>query len=137
MSSGTAFNSSSGRLSVAPDVFHYLTQLAARKERVTYSSFAVDLGLGNPRGLGWLLNPFLRWCETRGLPPLPIIVVRRADGLPSGGYDPNTIVTETVRVFAFAWSTTPPPSAAELSILVLPRLPIRLRDAAIESVKPC
>ena len=48
------------------------------------------------------------------MPPLPIIVVRRADGLPSGGYDPDEIARETARVFDFDWATIRAPVAADL-----------------------
>jgi hypothetical protein len=137
MSPGKAPGSSPGRFSAAPDIFHYLTRCAARGERVAYSNFAFDLGLGSPRGLGWLLTPLLRWCEVRGLPPLPIIVVRRADGLPSGGFDRNTIAAETARVFAFDWPTVTPPSAVELAAFARPRLPGGLQDLTFESANPC
>jgi hypothetical protein len=49
------------------------------------------------------------------LPPLPILVVRRADGLPSGGYEPGTIASETERVHATDWSRVAPPTADNLA----------------------
>src|SRR3954451_11005152 len=115
MSPGKASDAGRGRVSTAAAVFDFLTRLATRQQRVSYGDFAHHLGLGSPRGLGWLLTPLLRWCEARGLPPLPIIVVRRADGLPSGSYEPDTIKPETERVFTFEWTAVSPPSAAELA----------------------
>lgn len=56
----------------------------------------------------------LGWCRDRGLPWLPVIVVRRADGLPSGGYEVASVASETERVFAFAWSDVRAPSAPDL-----------------------
>ena len=102
------------RLSVSPDAFRLLTDLAVRRHRIAYADFAFELSLGSPRRLGWLLTPLVQWCAAEGLPMLPIIVVRRADGLPSGGYDPATVAAETERVFGHSWSEVAPPTAAVL-----------------------
>ena len=103
-----------GWVTCAPAAFALLTRLAAGRERIAYSDFAFNLGLGSPRGLSWLLGPLLRWCDAEGLPPLPIIVVRRSDGRPSGGYDPAMIGDETARVFDYRWRDVRPPIAADL-----------------------
>ena len=107
-----------------------LATCAGRRERIAYADFAFELGLGSPRGLGWLLTPLLDWCRATDLPPLPIIVVRRADGLPSGGYGPDTIAAETQRVFDHDWRAVTPPEAADLSRFALPSVPPGLRRAA-------
>jgi hypothetical protein len=99
----------------ATPAFALLAGLASRGERMTYADFAFALGLPSPRNLGWLLGPLLGWCRAGDLPPLPIVVVRRADGRPSGGYEPGEVAAETARVFAFDWSTVAPPTAAELA----------------------
>jgi hypothetical protein len=49
--------------------------------------------------------------------------VRRADGLPSGGYEPATIAPETERVFQTDWSRVAPPTADGLIDFALPRRP--------------
>lgn len=107
------------RSSAAPTAFEFLTALASRRERIAYSDFAFDLGLGSPRNLGWLLSPMLGWCRDRGLPWLPIIVVRRADGLPSGGYEPRLIEAETERVFDHDWSAVTAPTGDDLALFAL------------------
>ena len=111
------------RLVCAPAVFELLAGLASRRERIAYADFAWTLGLGSPRNLGWLLTPFLAWCREGDLPWLPIIVVRRADGLPSGGYPLDRIATETERVFGHPWSDVTPPAAANLAAHAVPRSP--------------
>lgn len=103
---------------------------SGRRERITYADFAFELELGSPRNLGWLLTPLWGWCLAASLPPLPIIVVRRADGLPSGGYDPATIAAETARVFDHVWTSALPPSVADLVRFVLPRLPAALAPSS-------
>ena len=102
------------RFASGPPAFEFLTRLAARGERVAYADFAFELGLGSPRNLGWLLTPLVEWCRECGLPLLPVIVVRRADGLPSGGYDPDLIGPETARVFGHDWRAVPGPGPADL-----------------------
>lgn len=118
------------RLEGGRDAFAFLAGLATRRERVSYADFAFALGLGSPRGLSWLLGPLLRWCAAEGLPPLPIIVVRRSDGLPSGGYDPATVEAETLRVFDREWATVRPPDASDLLPHARPPGVRRLRRAA-------
>lgn len=105
--------------------FGLLATLASRRERISYADFAFALGLGSPRNLGWLLTPLLDWCRAGCLPLLPIIVVRRADGLPSGGYEPDAVGPETARVFDHDWRRVSPPTAADLMPFALPRPPTR------------
>ena len=81
--------------------------------------------IGSPRRLGWLLTPLLDWCRAHGHPPLPIIVVRRADGLPSGGYDPDGVAAETARVFDYPWADVVAPRPADLPRFALPSVPRR------------
>lgn len=107
-----------------------LAGCAGRRERIAYADFAFELGLGSPRRLGWLLTPLLDWCRADGLPPLPIIVVRRADGLPSGGYDLDMVASETKSVFDHDWWVVTPPGAADLSRFAVPTVPPGLRRAA-------
>ncbi len=106
------------RFAVAPAVFADLAGRAARCERVTYGTFAGALGLGAPIGLSWILMPLLLWCEARGLPPLPILVVRSRDGRPSGPYDEARIPADTDRVFGHAWDREVPPTPDELAEVV-------------------
>lgn len=115
------------RFAAASDTFTLLVGHAALRQRITYADFADSLGLGSPRNLGWLLTPLLDWCRAGELPPLPIIVVRRADGLPSGGYDPELIARETERVFDCEWSALEPPGPMDLAAFALPRFPVSLR----------
>lgn len=122
------------RFTCASHVFERLTDRASRRSLITYADFAFEAGLGSPRNLGWLLTPLWEWCRASGLPPLPIIVVRRSDGLPSGGYDRETIAAETARVFDHRWNAVAPPSAADLAAFALPRLPFAL---AFSGTRPC
>lgn len=121
----------------ASSAFGLLVGLAGRRERITYADFAFDLALGSPRSLGWLLTPLLRWCEASGLPLLPIIVVRRADGLPSGGYDPVAIEAETRRVFEHGWSAVRLPQPADLAPFALPPRPLAGRTQTARMTASC
>jgi hypothetical protein len=112
--------------------------MAGARQTITYADFAFTLGLGSPRRLGWLLTPLFEWCRENGHPPLPIIVVRRADGLPSGGYDSATVAAETERVFDHPWSEVAPPDAAGLARFALPHLPPGLRGRTVhDGAHPC
>lgn len=119
----------SGRKSLSAGVpaFAVLVGCAGRRERITYGDFAERLGLGSPRALGWLLTPLLDWCRARDLPWLPILVVRRSDGLPSGGYREDEIEPETRCVFDFDWARVAPPDAEALARFApVPKLPAAL-----------
>jgi len=96
-----------------PNAYDLLTQPAARGRTITYGAFGPLIGL-SPRFLTPVLMPILNWCRGKGLPPLPIIVVRADSGRPSGPYDQDSIPFETACVFAFDWSSVERPSAAEL-----------------------
>lgn len=125
------------RFACAERVFALLAGCAGRRERISYADFAFALGLGSPRQLGWLLTPLLDWCRAESLPPLAIIVVRRADGLPSGGYDPASIARETARVFDHDWSRVTAPGPADLARFAIPPMPARLRGAPHPHVEGC
>ena len=58
------------------------------------------------------LDPIMRYCETRGYPPLTVLVVNQESGLPGDGL---TTLEETnadrERVYRFDWLAVRPPES--------------------------
>ena len=86
---------------------------AATGRTVSYSEFAFPLGVA-ARGISSELKPVLNWCRCNGHPELPIIVVRKDTGRPSGPYEAKTIESQTKLVFQHDWTAVDRPTEAEL-----------------------
>jgi hypothetical protein len=60
--------------------------------------------------MGQFLNPIMRICEIRGLPPLTVLVVNQHTGLPGEGLTTLENVNEDrEKVFSFNWFSLEPP----------------------------
>lgn len=80
--------------------------LAARNRQIlTYEMVGRLIGVP-ARGLGHLLEPIQSYCLTNGLPPLTILVVQEATGLPGPGFsaaNAGEYARKQLDVFAFDW----------------------------------
>ena len=88
---------------------------AARERRTyRYSDITAIMGGGNPRNMGKYLEPIYRLCKQRGWPPLTVLVVNKATGVPSDGLPLDAAVpVERERVFNFNWFELEPPETPD------------------------
>ena len=93
--------------------YDLLIRQAATGRTISYSSFAFPLGVA-ARGISSELMPVLNWCRCNSHPELPIIVVRKDTGRPSGPYEANKIESQTKLVFQYDWTAVDRPTEAEL-----------------------
>lgn len=97
----------------SPQVWTYLTDLAAEGETRTYKQAAFELGLGGAyRKLGDYLDPAFYFCKSNGLPLLTVLIVRSDTGKP-GGEDFPDPETETLKVLGHDWAKMPVPSVSD------------------------
>jgi hypothetical protein len=80
--------------------------LAARNRQIlTYEMLGRLIGVP-ARGLGHLLEPIQSYCLINNLPPLTILVVQEATGLPGSGFSAVTAseyAGKQLEVFNFDW----------------------------------
>lgn len=88
--------------------------LAARNRQIlTYDIAARLTGLPRP-GVGPMLAPIQDYCVKHQLPPLTILVVSEASGLPGEGFiAAEDIPRNQALVFGYDWHTHGAPSPAE------------------------
>ncbi len=88
-------------------VWQFLIASASEHRTVTYGEIARAVG-GIPQGVGVALNPIASYCESKGLPPLTVIVVGHTSGTPSYPYEFDVDAARQ-RVFAQNWWRVEPP----------------------------
>lgn len=83
---------------------------AARDRRTyTYGELASILGVG-ARGMAQFLDPIMRYCRKKSLPPLTVLVVGKGTGRPGAGLNVKKDVDqERERVFDYDWFKMEPP----------------------------
>ena len=91
-----------------------IAQAVCSEQTITYGALAKILGFKGAGTLGNFLDPVMRYCREKGLPPLTVIVVNQetgklGPGLP-GIVDRNT---DQDRVFNYPWFSIIPPTPQE------------------------
>ena len=88
-----------------------LVEAAAQHELLTYQDLAVPLSLRGARPVRFALGPIQSLCLEKGLPPLTSIVINKGTRLPGPGFIAWTGDLQEAHdsVFAFDWSSVPPP----------------------------
>jgi hypothetical protein len=92
--------------------------LAARNRQIlTYEMLGRLIGVP-ARGLGHLLEPIQSYCLIHSLPPLTILVVQEATGLPGSGFtgaSASEYAKKQLEVFGFDWlqHTAPTPEVLD------------------------
>lgn len=84
-------------------------QAQERRETITYSDLAKEMGHGTSR-LGKVLEHILAYCQRHDLPLLSVLAVRKDTGAPDPAMDPYP-AGEDERVYAFDWAKVPMPTA--------------------------
>jgi hypothetical protein len=105
----------------AAQIWPLLTFAASVRMTLTYKRLGELIG-APPVALGDWMEPIQSYCLIRDLPPLTVIVVGDADGLPGPGFTGATNVAEAqARVFRHDWRSTPVPTADVLARAVAER----------------
>ena len=64
-----------------------------------------NIPFGLIKGKSARLNAIYGYCLREGLPPLPVLVVRKEQKTPGCGYKPVvSVIQDTEGVFAYGWS---------------------------------
>ncbi len=82
-----------------------LTATAVAQTSITYGALAQQLGVHH-RAIRFVLGVIQDYCLTERLPPLTIVVVNQANGLPGEGFiawDADDLDTGLAQVYAFGW----------------------------------
>lgn len=108
------------RIQKAQQAYLVLIGMASRSQITTYAELARWIGYENDKGFNFvrlMLWPLAAWCEQRGLPILPAVVVNGKDGYaeatPIYG-EPIAWAKELQRVFKTDWYAYRPPTLEEL-----------------------
>lgn len=98
----------------AVQIWSVLAMAAGNRQVLTYE--IVGRLTGVPRqGLGQLLEPIQSYCLVNNLPPLTILVVSEATGIPSAGFvAANDIPLTQQKVFTYDWMRHGAPSLEDL-----------------------
>ena len=98
----------------ALQIWQVLISKANNRQSMTYKNLADMLGSVDRRDLGRYLNPVMRYCQTNGLPPLTILVVRQDTKEPGRGFPRrNALNVDREEVFNYDWFGIVPPTPEE------------------------
>mgnify|MGYP000869519786 CR=1 FL=1 len=102
----------------ALQIYQVLMGFAHQRQTLTYETLGKLVGLP-PHGLAMHLDHLLRYCKNQTLPPITILVVRKAEGTPSTGFPSATmdLDQERERVFDYPWFRQKPLTIEELKAL--------------------
>ena len=99
----------------ALEIWRLLVRAAEVRRTYTYSELASLVGLRGPRPMWQFLEPVMRYCDAKNLPPLTVLVLQKTSGRPGTGLLTTTDpVSDQRRVFAFDWRSLSPPNVQDL-----------------------
>lgn len=105
----------------AAQIWSILALAARNRQILTYGIVSSLIGVPKP-GLGQLLEPIQSYCLVHELPPLTILVVQDATGLPGAGFIAAQDIPSTQsRVFAHDWLEHGAPSPTDFAEAVRKR----------------
>lgn len=114
----------------AVQIWPLLTFAASLRMVLTYKRVGELIG-ALPISLGGWLEPIQSYCLLNGLPPLTVLVVGEADGMPGSGFIAAENVPEAqARVFRYEWTKRTVPKAEEFARAVAERPSNGIRAAA-------
>lgn len=100
----------------AQQIWPILIALAYNRQTITYGGLADVLGFGGAGVFSGILGQIMNWCAANELPPLTVLVVNSATGLPGLGLTtPADLHAEREEVFNHDWYGLVAPLAAELA----------------------
>jgi len=93
----------------ATQVWFALSVAATKGQPLTYKEVAMMTG-ASAQGMGMLLRPIQKYCDSAGLPDLSAIVVNTNSGVPSPEHgNADAVPAEQRQVFDKDWLRTPVP----------------------------
>lgn len=100
----------------AVQIWQILVAKASNRQTLTYGELAELLKFKGADVLARPLGHIMYYCQQNGLPPLTVLVVNQATGLPGPGLDvpPSEQNSEREKVFRYEWYDIIPPDAEEL-----------------------
>ena len=104
----------------ATQIWSVLALAARNRQILTYTMLEQLTGLARV-GLGQSLEPIQSYCLLRQLPPLTILVVQEATGIPGAGFSaasPEEYARRQLEVFAHDWLAQGAPSPEDLASAV-------------------
>ena len=100
----------------AAQIWSLLTFAASLRVTLTYKRVGELIG-APPVSIGGWLEPIQSYCLLHDLPPLTVLVVSEADGMPGTGFVGATDVPGAqAEVFRHDWVGTPVPKADDLAL---------------------
>lgn len=98
----------------AAQIWPLLCQCASHRQTLTYELAGRLTGMMVP-GMGQVLEPVQSYCLLNRLPALSSLVVSAKSGLPGAGFiAAESVPAEQAAVFAWPWTDSQPPTAADL-----------------------
>ena len=98
----------------ALQIWQVLIGAAHSRQTLTYEDLGEIVGL-LARGVGRYLYIISRYCTAHDLPPLTVLVVQKASGLPSPGLTVDDANAAQQQVYAHPWYRMTPLSASDLT----------------------
>ncbi len=99
----------------ALEVWHPLVRAAAKGETYTYTEIADLLGFRGLRPLWQFLEPVMRFCDGKNLPPLTVLVAQKNTSRSGNGLLTSTdSERDQDRVFDSDWRSVTPPTVEDL-----------------------
>ena len=108
------FDSVRTREARALQIWQILIGLAHNRQTITYKRLSELLHYGGAGTLAQLLDPIMMYCKKSNLPPLTILVVNEATGMPGEGLSTiQDLNADREKVFRHDWYSIFPPSEQE------------------------
>ncbi|MGA8148735.1 MAG: hypothetical protein WB870_14380 [Gallionellaceae bacterium] len=88
----------------AMQIWQILVGAAHSRRSYTYGQIASILGMGGAGVMSQFLDPIMRYCKDKGIPPLTVLVVNQDTGLPGDGLTTlNEVNKDREAVFNHDW----------------------------------
>lgn len=94
----------------AHQLWSILAFAAYNRQTLTYAFLGKLVGLPSS-AIGRSLYPIQYFCKQQGLPPLTVLVVNQATGLPGEGLEVDDFAKVVQEVFEFEWITYKAPGS--------------------------
>ena len=102
------------RFQRALQIWSLLVCAAGDRRTYTYGDLASALGMGGAGVMAQFLDPIMRYCLERQLPPITVLVVNQETGLPGSGLTTlEDVNRDRERVFAHRWFQMEPPETGD------------------------
>lgn len=105
----------------AVQLWQILIGCAYNQQLITYGQLAEILGYKGAGTMGARLGPIMFYCQQEELPPLTILAINVAEGVPGDGFELDTDIYDTIDearmdVFQTDWYNIIPPTPEEFKL---------------------